>query len=122
MRCVNACPGKALCAAGGLDAGRCLSYLTIEYRGDMSGEQAVKLGNRIYGCDTCQDVCPHNSCAAGTNVEEFVLSPALAGMDKADWLALTEERYRELFKGSAVKRAKYAGLCRNIKAVSGNDE
>ena len=88
----------------------------------MSGEQAVKLGNRIYGCDTCQDVCPHNSCAAGTNVEEFVLSPALAGMDKADWLALTEERYRELFKGSAVKRAKYAGLCRNIKAVSGNDE
>lgn len=122
MRCVNACPGKALCAAGGLDAGRCLSYLTIEYRGDMSGEQAVKLGNRIYGCDTCQDVCPHNSCAAGTNVEEFVLSPALAGMDKADWLVLTEERYRELFKGSAVKRAKYAGLCRNIKAVSGNDE
>ncbi len=99
------------------NSSRCLSYQTIENRGDIPMELHGAMGRCIYGCDRCQTVCPHNRAATPTQVEEFRPSEALRSMTRDDWDTLTVEQYCALFKGSAVKRAKYEGLVRNIKAV-----
>ena len=95
----------------------CLSYLTIENRGDIPEEAAQKMGETFYGCDRCQQVCPWNAKAKPT--AEPLLQPTseLLSMKDEDWQQLSIEQYRKLFKGSAVKRAKYEGLMRNIKAI-----
>lgn len=116
-RCVEACPTGALLGDGTLDARRCLSYLTIEYRGDLPAGTAAKMGHCVYGCDRCAEACPWNSFARPTTVEDFQPSASLQRMTTDDWTALTPEQYRALFKGSAVKRAKYDGLVRNIRAI-----
>ena len=117
-RCIDACPTGALTAGEVVfDASRCLSYQTIENRGPIAGQYADKLGDFIYGCDRCQLVCPWNTAASPTEVEEFWASDALLRMRRDDWRHLSEDDYRRLFKGSAVKRAKYAGLKRNIDAA-----
>lgn len=72
------------------------------------------MGDTIYGCDRCQMVCPWNRFAKPNTTPELRPSPELLGMTREDWLRLTEDDYRRLFKGSAVKRAKYSGLMRNI--------
>ena len=72
------------------------------------------MGNKVYGCDECQRACPWNRFAKPCQTEELTPAEALLSMKKEDWHQLTEEQYRTLFKGSAVKRAKYAGLMRNI--------
>lgn len=113
-RCVDACPTGALRADAPIDARRCLSYLTIENRGPIPPEAAQQMGNTIYGCDRCQQACPHNRFALPTSEDNFTPSSAFLTMTPADWHTLTPERYRELFRGSAVKRAKYEGLMRNI--------
>ena len=112
-RCLEACPTGAL-SEQGLDARRCLSYLTIEHRGDLPADVAPLLSECFYGCDRCLRACPHLSRAKATPVEEFRPSSSLLKMKPEDWQSLTPEQYRELFRGSAVKRAKYEGLCRNI--------
>ena len=117
-KCLRACPAQCL-SERGLDARKCLSYLTIEYRGEELPEgTGEKMGEMFYGCDRCGDVCPWNRLARPTNIEAFQPSPALLSMTWEDWRHLTLEQYRTLFKGSAVKRAKYEGLTRNIKAIS----
>ncbi len=116
-RCAEACPTGALSGDGTLDARRCLSYLTIEYRGEIPDEIGKKMNSCIYGCDRCADVCPWNRFAAPTDVTDFFPKQRLLEMGKKDWQELSIEKYRELFKGSAVKRAKYKGLLRNIEAV-----
>lgn len=116
-RCLDACPTGALRDDGQLDARRCLSYLTIENRGEIPDEAAEKMGDCFYGCDRCQLACPWNSGAEPTKVEEFFPSQALLDMDMDKWRSLTIEQYRALFKGSAVKRAKYEGLMRNISKI-----
>lgn len=118
--CIDACPTCALSADGALDARRCLSYLTIENRGEIPPQAARAMGNTIYGCDRCQAACPWNRFAPAATVPELRPNPELLRMSRADWSALTVDGYRRLFKGSAVKRAKYDGLMRNIKAVEGN--
>lgn len=117
-RCLNACPTKALEAPFRLNSAKCLSYLTIEYRGELSPDIGQKMGEKIYGCDECQRACPWNRFATPTQVVEFLPSYSLLSMRKEDWHKLTEEQYRALFKGSAVKRAKYYGLVRNIQIMS----
>ncbi|MBR5728797.1 MAG: tRNA epoxyqueuosine(34) reductase QueG [Prevotella sp.] len=114
-RCIDACPTGALGAS--FNASRCLSYLTIENRGDIPEEAAQKMGETFYGCDRCQQVCPWNAKAKPT--DEPLLQPTdeLLSMKEEDWQQLSVEQYRRLFKGSAVKRAKYEGLMRNIKAI-----
>lgn len=116
-RCLNACPTKAIEPPFRLNSAKCLSYLTIEYRGDFPLDTGKKMGKKIYGCDECQRACPWNRFAKPTQVDDFHPSDSLLYMRKNDWQHLTEQQYRDLFKGSAVKRAKYQGLVRNIKAV-----
>lgn len=117
-RCVEACPTHALGdGTGDFDAHLCLSYQTIENRGDIPASLAEKMGDCIYGCDRCQQACPHNRHAKPTAIEEFLPSAELQGMTRQQWQNLTVEQYRSLFKGSAVKRAKYEGLMRNIKLL-----
>jgi epoxyqueuosine reductase len=120
--CLDACPTKALRGPLSLDARRCLSYLTIEHRGDIPSEHASSLAPYVYGCDRCQLVCPYNRFAVPTNVEEFCPSIDFLSMRPSDWHGLSVEKYRTLFKGSAVKRAKYEGLVRNISHLSRLDE
>ena len=119
--CLTSCPSGALCAPYRLDARLCLSCQTIERRGALDPATVRCLGNRLYGCDTCQTVCPWNKDAAPTTVEEFTPSDELMSMTPQDWERLDEEHFRRLFKGSAVKRAKYAGLMRNIRAALHGD-
>ncbi|MBR5841366.1 MAG: tRNA epoxyqueuosine(34) reductase QueG [Bacteroidaceae bacterium] len=121
-RCLMACPTGAL-TVDGIDCRRCLSYLTIEHRATISPDFIGKLGNRIYGCDTCQQACPHNRNAEPTSEAAFDLPAPIAAFTRDDWHSLTPERYRELFKHSAIERAGYDGLMRNIEAVhSGSKE
>ena len=119
--CMDACPTKAL-AAEGFDARLCLSYLTIEHRGELPENIGEKMGNCFYGCDRCQKCCPHNRFAAPTQVTELTPSAALLAMNDIDWKELTEERYKELFGNSAVERCGYGQLMRNIGAVAKKDE
>ncbi len=117
-RCLRVCPTQALSRELGLDARKCLSYLSIEYRGETLPEgTGRKLGHMFYGCDRCTDCCPWNRLSVPTDVSEFYPSEALSAMSRDDWRGLTVEQYRTLFKGSAVKRAKYEGLMRNIRAA-----
>ena len=122
-RCVAACPGGAL-GSGGLDARRCLSYLTIEHRGPLPDCDAhtparrAALSRCFYGCDRCAEVCPHNAhpLPAEAIPAELRPRPSLLCRSAQEWRAMTVETYRELFRGSAVKRAKYEGLMRNLEA------
>ena len=97
----------------GLDARLCISYQTIEHRGPLPKE--IELKRTFYGCDRCLRATPQFAEAQPTTEPAFQPSEALQQMTPDDWQELTEEQYRSLFKGSAVKRAKYEGLMRNIK-------
>lgn len=124
--CVDACPTHALLRGTGpeldscFNAARCLSYQTIENRGEIPPDVAAKMGDTVYGCDRCQTACPWNRFARPTS--EPLLQPRdeLISMTRERWHTLTVDEYRLLFKGSAVKRAKYEGLMRNIRAVENN--
>ncbi len=111
--CIDACPTQAL-EDYKIDAGKCISYLTIEHRGELPEDQQ-DLDGWIYGCDICQEVCPWNE-KFGKTSEEFAFQPRseILNYTDDDWNALDEKSYRKLFKGSAVKRAKFSGLKRNI--------
>ncbi len=119
-RCIDACPTQALTAPREMDATRCISYLTIEKRGAIAEELRAPMGRQIFGCDICQDVCPWNT-----------KSPAAADPDLApraqlvnpslEWLAtLDASGFNRLFRGSPIKRAKHAGLRRNVAIAMGN--
>lgn len=116
--CLDACPTQAICAADTeFHAERCLSYLTIENRNAIPEAARRAMNGTIYGCDRCQQACPWNRFSHPTNEPLLQPKQELLSMTKSDWQSLTVEDYRRLFKGSAVKRAKYEGLMRNIKAV-----
>jgi epoxyqueuosine reductase len=124
-RCIDACPTGAIVAPRRLDATRCISYLTIELKGEIPVDLRQKIGELIYGCDICQDVCPWNVRFAQPNtVPEFAPRAALAGKDARtlaqDLLAMTHEEFSPAFKGSPMKRATLRGLQRNAAVVLGN--
>ncbi|MGD2033727.1 MAG: tRNA epoxyqueuosine(34) reductase QueG [Bacteroidales bacterium] len=116
-KCLQACPTKAIIQPKVIDSRRCISYWTIEHKGAIHQSLQDTFRDRIFGCDICQDVCPWNRKSESTNVAAFRPSPDLTGMAKNDWRNLPEEKYERLFRGSAVKRAKYSGLMRNIRFV-----
>jgi epoxyqueuosine reductase len=122
-RCIDACPTNAIVAPGKLDARLCIAYLTIEKRGTVPEDLRSAMGHHIFGCDICQDVCPWNNKAGNappTSLPEFQPQEQLYHPD-LHWLAqLDEESYRRVFRGSPVKRTKYAGLKRNAAIAMGN--
>lgn len=121
-RCLDACPTQALKAPYRLDAAHCLSYLTIEFRGEeLPSEAARAMGNCIYGCDRCQQVCPWNRFARPTEIEEFEPKEEFMNLSREKFRNLSLDEYRTIFRGSAVKRAKYDGLMRNLKAIEGEN-
>jgi epoxyqueuosine reductase len=119
-RCIDACPTDALVAPYQLDSNRCISYLTIEKRGAIAEDLRAGMGHEVFGCDICQDVCPWNRRAPASGALEFqpredLVNPAL------EWLAeMTEEEFRDRFRGSAIRRAKRSGLRRNAAIAMGN--
>lgn len=116
-RCLEACPTGALEKPRKLNAAKCLSYLTIEQKEEIPYEQAQQLENRLYGCDTCQLVCPWNRFASPTLEPAFQASEQLLKLDNARLAALSKEEYNEIFRHSAVKRARYEGLKRTINQL-----
>lgn len=117
--CVDACPAHALRGDGTLDARKCLSYLTIEHRGELPHDTGKLMRNCFYGCDRCAEVCPWNiRYAQRTTIADFQPRKALLSMKPSDWCNLSLEQYRTLFQKSAVKRAKFEGLQRNIRAIA----
>ena len=128
-RCIDACPTGVLKASpadegrgGAFLSSKCLSYQTIEHRGALDPDMKGKLGDTIYGCDRCQQVCPWNRFATPTDIAELQPANDLLNMTREQWHQLTVDDYRRLFRGSAVKRAKYEGLMRNIQAARQNGE
>jgi epoxyqueuosine reductase len=120
-RCLDACPTQALVAPYVLDARRCISYLTIELKGAIPRDLRPLMGNRIFGCDICQEVCPWNRRFAQPATEpafqarETTIAPQLL-----DLMALDDEGFRQRFRASPVKRAKRRGLLRNVAVAMGN--
>ena len=114
--CIRHCPGKAISLSGMIDARKCHSYLTIEYRGDLPDD--LNLGNRVYGCDVCQSVCPHNLNAPTTNIAEFLPRKEILNLTHDDIDTITQEEFSRIFRHSAIKRTKLAGLQRNNRHCS----
>jgi epoxyqueuosine reductase len=122
--CLDACPTDAFAEAGVLDATRCISYLTIELKGEIPAEfhAAIAEGGHLYGCDVCQEVCPWNVKFAREVREAGFEARTVIGEKDArtlatEILAMSEDEFRAAFKGSAIKRAKVEGLRRNAKIV-----
>lgn len=114
-RCIDACPTDAIVAPYVVDGSRCISYLTIELKNELPAEFQGKTANWMFGCDICQDVCPWNKFSVLNNEPAFQPHPDLLNLHRADWEELTEDVFQKVFKNSAVKRTKFAGLKRNIE-------
>jgi epoxyqueuosine reductase len=117
-RCLDACPTQAFPRAYELDAGRCLSYMTIEKRGELPPEFLDALGANVYGCDICQDVCPWNRTRVLGGEAAFQPRPGLVAPPLAELQALDDAAFAARFKDSPVRRTKAAGLRRNADAAS----
>ena len=119
--CLSACPTEAFVSPYVLDAGRCISYLTIEHKGPIAEEFREALGNRIYGCDDCLAVCPWNKFADEAHaMKEFLPRPELVAPRLADLLALDDAGFRSLFSGSPIKRIGRDRFVRNCLYAAGN--
>ncbi|MFW6042819.1 MAG: tRNA epoxyqueuosine(34) reductase QueG [Marinilabiliaceae bacterium] len=117
-RCLDACPTGALVAPYQLDARKCISYLTIENKGDIPSEFADHFQGWIFGCDICQEVCPWNWKAPPHLESDFNLRPELKEMSEDDWFALDEDAFDHLSRGSAIRRTGFKGMVRNLKAAA----
>jgi epoxyqueuosine reductase len=122
-RCIDACPTQAFTAPGKMDARRCIAYLTIEKRGEIPTEFREAMGHHIFGCDICQDVCPWNNKtgnAPATFAVEFQPQPEFVHPVLSRLAEMSEKDFRQIFRGSPVKRTKYSGLRRNVAVAMGN--
>ena len=118
-KCIEACPTGALESPFHIDARKCISYLTIEYKGSLAHLDPKTFKGWMYGCDICQDVCPYNRFALPNMESEFQPSEQLLAMREDDWKNMTKADFDTLFKHSAMQRAGYEGLRRNIDFISG---
>jgi epoxyqueuosine reductase len=112
--CMDACPTQAIVEPTVVDSNKCISYLTIEYKKALPIEFQDKMDQWVYGCDVCQDVCPWNRFSIQHNEQRFNPHPDLLEMTKDDWNEINEMTFNKVFKKSALKRAKYSGLKRNL--------
>lgn len=116
-RCIDACPTNAIIADKIIDGSKCISYLTIELKGEIPEKFKGKFQNRVFGCDICQDVCPHNSKAKLHEHEGLKPLQGLLEMNKNHWYQIDKSSFSQLFKNSAIKRTRYAGLNRNLNFI-----
>ncbi|WP_119789297.1 tRNA epoxyqueuosine(34) reductase QueG [Flavobacterium anhuiense] len=112
--CIDACPTQAIVAPYIVDGSKCISYYTIELKENLPEEMKGKFDEWMFGCDTCQDVCPWNRFSKPHSEPLFNPNPDLLSFTKKDWLEITEETFRTVFKNSPIKRTKFDGLKRNI--------
>lgn len=119
-RCLEACPTGALAEPYRLDSNRCISYWTIEHRGPFPDGVQEMVGDWVFGCDVCQEVCPWNRDPVGADHPELQLPEARRELDLAGLLRLSREEYVERFRGSPMKRARLEGLQRNAAAALRN--
>jgi epoxyqueuosine reductase len=119
-RCLDACPTDAFIAPYVLDSTKCISYMTIELRGPLSEHDREGIGHHLFGCDICQDVCPWNRRAPVSADPEFQPRDGLFWPELETLLDLSEDQWRALIRGTAMKRAKIKGLLRNLMIVAGN--
>lgn len=124
-RCIDACPTDALVPTGSpkgpeyaLDSRRCISYWTIELRGPIPEENRAEVGQHLFGCDICQDVCPWNRRAAVTEASEFQPQSQLPNLE--EFAEMTPEQFRSRFGDTAVERTRYRGFLRNVAVALGN--
>ena len=118
--CLKACPTGAFAGPYVLDARRCISYLTIELKGPIPHHLRPLIGNHIFGCDICQEICPYNVKAPPTSETSFAPREGLYAPDLIPLLSLTEEQFRRRFHSSPVRRTKRRGLLRNVTVALGN--
>lgn len=115
--CIDACPTQAIVQPYVVDGSKCISYFTIELKNEMPAFAKAHLDDWMFGCDVCQDVCPWNRFSQSHSEPLFNPHPDLLQNSKQDWEEITQEVFAEIFKKSAVKRTKFAGLKRNIQAL-----
>ena len=120
--CIEACPTHAIVAPGVLDSTRCISYLTIEHRGDIPAGQRAGIGSHVYGCDVCQEVCPWNAVAPRSNDPAWQPRPAWDAVDLAALAQRSDDELATALRGSAMRRAKAQGLRRNVAVALNNAE
>ena len=120
-RCIDACPTDAIVEPYVVDAGRCISYNTIEHRGDDVDPSVHPLhGNWIFGCDICQEVCPWNKFKTESSEERYRPQSARLNVPLTTWESLTQEEFSTTFRKSPVKRTKWAGFIRNVQDAAEN--
>ena len=119
-RCIDACPTEAILPDKVVDGSKCISYFTIELKEHIIPDNMKeKFDDWMFGCDTCQDVCPWNRFAKPTHETEFTPLPEVLHFSTKQWEELTEESFKTIFRQSPIKRAKYSGIRRNLAVLSG---
>ncbi|HVM88831.1 MAG TPA: tRNA epoxyqueuosine(34) reductase QueG [Puia sp.] len=118
-RCIDACPTNAILENKMIDGSKCISYFTIELKDTLIPENMNgKFDNWMFGCDTCQDVCPWNRFATANNKTELQPIPEILNFTASDWEELTEESFKKIFQNSPLKRTKLNGIKRNLKFIN----
>ncbi|SDC32513.1 tRNA epoxyqueuosine(34) reductase QueG [Williamwhitmania taraxaci] len=113
-RCIDSCPTSAIVAAGVVNSNLCISYLTIEHKGEFTQEQHTMVDGHAFGCDICQEVCPWNKKPLRVLSGKADLNRGLLSLTPAQWQSIDPEQFEKIFFGSAVKRAGYSGIIRNL--------
>ena len=112
--CIDACPTSAIVAPMVVDSNKCISYLTIEYKGALPSEYQEKMEDWVYGCDICQDVCPWNRFSKPYSEDDFNIRDYIQNNDWETWEEITHELWEEITKGSAMRRVGFDGFKRNL--------
>jgi epoxyqueuosine reductase len=118
-RCIDACPTEAILPGKVIDGSKCISYFTIELKDQLIPEtHKGKFDNWMFGCDTCQDVCPWNRFSKPHQQKDFSPIPEILNLSSSEWESMTEENFKHIFRDSPLKRSKFEGIRRNIKFLS----
>jgi epoxyqueuosine reductase len=118
-RCLDTCPTGAIVSPTVIDANKCISYLTIELKDAlMPSGYEHRNDDWMFGCDVCQDVCPWNRFSKPNREPAFAPIPEVLNLSTTEWQDLSEEAFRKIFKGSPIKRSKWSGVMRNLKAIT----
>jgi ferredoxin len=116
-KCIDACPTSAIIEPYVVDGSKCISYFTIELKEAIPNDFKGKMDNWAFGCDVCQDVCPWNRFSTPTQEKAFEALPGMLEYSLKDWEEISETQFQILFKHSALKRAKYSGIRRNLEFI-----